>query len=412
MSQFQDNLFTLRGRINVARPNLSPDFINNLLIDRLRQIQDDRTFWSDLLTPGILSIPQPYGPGYTPTPPYPSPPPPPVGGTITTVTGSPIVTGLASFWALDDVVNSNIPAGVPEFGYVEVTPASMQGIDTNSRLYVDAAGTPEIVPVVQVNRTSFVGKFSTLHNPACTITQSSLANQQLRVGESYPIFTVAAVTASDPVTGNGTLQLTLPWGGPSYSGVYVIQLMYVTLAPNMKALIAVKDEATGFPCRLHVSLLEANHVDPQRSIVGGNPWFSFVDLGANDQGNMMYEMWPAPNTQRQFSYWYWKQWPDFVRDTDVPPPFINPSILYYGALADAKMHRTSRDDPFYDPEGSRYYQARFEQALQQAKNSDEAKVLQALSSPWWKGTAPGSFDTWQLNDPQFSTLWSGGFGPF
>jgi hypothetical protein len=405
VSQFRDTLFTLRGRVANARPGLSPDFIDNALRDRLRQIQDDRTFWADLLTPGILSIPAPYGPGYTV--------PNGTGGSISMTTGSNAVTGTASFWPVADVVNTNIPAGVPEFGYVEVTPASMAGITFTSRLYVDAAGTPETVAVVQVNRTSFVAKFESLHNPGCTVTQSSLANQQLRVGQSYPIFTVAAVTYLDPGgSGNGTLHLTLPWGGPAYSGNYLIQLIYVTLAPDMKALIAVKDEQTGYPVRLHVSLMEANHTDPQRTISTGNPWFSLVDIGADDQGNMSHELWPAPYNQRQFSFYYWRQWPDMVKDTDQPPPFINPSILFFGAMADAKMHRTGKDDPYYDPQGAQHWGARFDQALQQAKNSDEAKVLQALSQPWFKFGPAGSYDTWQLNDPAFGSLWSGGYGPF
>jgi hypothetical protein len=278
-------------------------------------------------------------------------------------------------------------------------------------LYVDAGGTPEIVSVVQLNRTSFIANFTKMHNGPCTITQSSLANQQFRPGESYPTFTVAAVTYLDPGgSGNGTLILTLPWGGPPLTNVaYKIQLMYVTLASDLKAIIAMKDEATGYPVRLHVALQEADFRDPQRTIVAGNPWYSLVDWGANDQGNAMYELWPAPPNQRQFSYAYWKQWPEMIKDTDRPPPFINPSILYYGAVADAKMSRTRKDDPYYDPEGAKYYEGKFQVALQEARNADEAKVLQAMKGNWWNGV-PGNFDTWQLNDPQLGAFW--GSGPY
>ena len=388
-----------------ARPGLTADIAKDMLIDRLRQIQDNRTFWADLLTPGILAFPAPYGPGYNFNGNA-------GGGSVALSPGSPLVAGTGTFWPTNDVVNTNLPAGVSEFGYVEVYPASMAGITTQSMLYVDAAGpNPEIVSVVQVGRTSFVAKFQYTHNPTCTVTQSSLANLQFRVGESYPVMTVGAVTSlATDGSGNGTIQLTLPWGALAYTGTYVIKLMYVTFGNgDLKALIAVKDEATGFPVRIHRSLREADHADPQRTIVTGNPWFSLVDLGASAQGNAMYEVWPAPSDQRQFSYWYWKQWPDFRDDTDPPPPFINPSLLFFGALADAKMYRMSKDDIGYDPEGARYFMARFEQGLQEAKNSDEAKVLSAIQDSWLHNGLIGNYDTLQLYDPSIAGFFAGGY---
>ena len=393
MANFTDTLFSLRGRVANARPNVTPDFITNALNDRIRQIMDRRTFWADLLTPGILPFP-------TPT----------TAGTVSLTTGSTTVTGAATFWPVADLVNTTIAAGVSEYGYVEVVPGSMSGITANSLLYVDAAGTPEVVPVMEVRRNSFVARFSQLHNAPCTITQSSLANQQFRLGESYPIFTVAAVTYLDPGgSGNGTLLLTLPWGTSAITAqTYTIQLMYVMLANDIKAIIAMKDEATGYPVRLHVALSEADFRDPQRSLVTGNPWFSLVDRGANDQGNLTYEMWPAPGSQRQFSYYYHKQWPELTKDEDRPPPFINPSILFYGALADAKMMRVSKDDAFYDPQGAQYYEAKFDQGVQLAVNADEAKVFTALKDKWWN-QVPLNFDQLQLMDGSLPGFWSGGY---
>lgn len=390
MANFQDTLFSLRGRVMTSRPQVPADFVNNAINDRIRQIMDRRTFWADMLTPGILSFPAPINVGL-----------------VNTTNGSAVISATGASWPVADLVNTTIPSGVSEFGYVEVTPSSMVGITANSYLLVDASVTPEIVPVVEITRSSFIAKFTQLHNPGCTITQSSLAGLQLRMGESYPIFTVAAILSNDG-SGNCTAQLTLPWGGPSLTqATYTIQLMYVMLATDIKGLIAMKDEATGYPVRLHVPLTEADHFDPQRSIVTGNPWFSMVDRGANDQGNLTYEVWPAPGDQRQFSYYYWKQWPDMVKDTDRPPPFINPSTLYFGALADAKMYRGSRDDPYYDPQGAQYYEAKFDQAVQDAKNSDEAKVLTALKNPFWKGMFPGNYDTLQLFDASVSAFFAG-----
>ena len=395
MAQFSDDFFHLRGRVTAARPGISPDFVNNALNDRLRQILDHRTFWADLLTFGILSFPNPTTTQVDPVTNLPI-------DTVSVNTGDATVAGSGTTWPVDDVVNTIIPDGVPEFGYVEVTPASMAGITPQSMLYVDAAGTSEIVPVVEVNRTSFVAKFAYQHNSDCTITQSSLANQQFRISQQYPVFTVAAVTSPT------SLELTLPWGGPALTGQqYTIKVMYVTLASDLKAIIMMKDESTGYPVRLHVPTDEADFRDPRRSLVSGNPYFALLDLGANDQGNMMYEVWPAPGNARQFSYAFWRQWPEMRKDSDRPPPFINPSILFYGALADAKMMRVDKNDAFYDPAGAQYYEQKFMLGLQEAKNSDEAKRLEAMRNPFWKSMFPGSYDQMELLDPAVMGFWSG-----
>ena len=395
--QFSDDFFKLRGRVIAARPGISPDFVNNALNDRLRQILDHRTFWADLLTFGILSFPNPTITQIDPVTNLPI-------DTVSVNTGDATVAGSGTTWPVDDVVNTIIPDGVPEFGYVEVTPASMAGITPQSMLYVDAAGTPEIVPVVEVSRTSFVAKFAYQHNSNCTITQSSLANQQFRISQQYPVFTVAAVTSPT------SLELTLPWGGPALAAQqYTILLMYVTLAPNLKAIITMKDETSGFPVLIHKSTEEADFRDPQRARASGTPYYSLLDLGANDQGNMQYEVWPAPSSARQFSYAFWKQWPEMRKDSDRPPPFINPSILFYGALADAKMMRTDKNDAYYDPEGARWYEQKFMMGLQEAKNADEAKRLEAMRQPWWKNLMAGSYDSYELNDPAMQSFWSSGY---
>lgn len=394
MANFSDNLFTLRGRVMRARPNIDPILVRDFLNDRLRQILDSRTIWADLLTPGILSFPNPtitqYDSNNNPI------------DTVSLTYGSPVVSGSGTTWPVSDVTNTTIAAAITEIGYVEVTPASMAGITANSFVYVDAAGTPEIVPVIDVTATTFIGKFELTHGAGATVTQSSLANLQLKLNASYPVFTIGAVTATNSLT------LTLPWGGPSISAqTYAIKLMYTMLAPDLKAIVAMKDEQSGFPVRLHVALEEADFRDPRRTLVSGNPWYSLLDLGANQQGNMVYEVWPAPSQARQFSYYYNRQWPDMVKDDDRPPPFINASILFYGALADAKRHRVAKDDPFYDPQIAQEYEVKFMMGVEDAKNADEAKCFKAMKNAWWRGMLPGGYDSFQLNDPGAAGFWTG-----
>src|SRR5262252_3440801 len=266
MAYYTDDLFHLRGRVIASRPQAPPDMVDSAINDRLRQLLDHRTYWADLLTFGVLSFPNPYG-----------------IGTVSVATGATTVTGVGTGWPVSDVVSTSIPSGVDEFGYVEVTPASMAGITENSIFYVDSGTSQaEIVPVVELRHVSFIGKFAKTHAPGCTATQSSLANLQFRLLTSTPIFTVAAVTSA------ATLELTVPWGGPPQTAMgYSIKLMYPMLASNIKALIGMKDEQTGFPVVLHTPVEEADRRDPRRALVSGDPYFNLVDLGANAQGNLI-----------------------------------------------------------------------------------------------------------------------------
>jgi len=379
MSQFRDDLGTMIGEIKNQRPNVGPEQIKRWINWRIRQALDARTYWTDLIREGILAVPEPY-----------------TTGTISLTAGSRTVTGSGTLWPVSDVVNTTLSQAVSDIGYVEAFPSSMAGITENSILYIGkAAETYEAVPVVELRKSSFIGKFEHPHSTGSTVTQSSLAGRQLRISDQYPVFTVRAGVSSTE------LLLTQPWGGASVSDAsYRILSMYVTLAPDLKAILAMKDDQTGFPVRLHVPVEEANYRDPRRTFVGGNPYYSLIDYGPNEQGNMLYEIWPAPLSVRQFSYRYYQQWPDLEQETDRPPWFINPSVFVYGALADAFRFRQGPKDPYYNPALADHYELRFREGLEQAKNADEAKYLNALRTPWWRGMLPGNADTWQLHDPR------------
>lgn len=386
MSQFQDDLGSLVGEVRNLRPNVGDPQIKTWINWRIRQALDHRTFWSDLLKQSILPIPETY-----------------TTGTIDVTNGSATVAGAATAWPVDDVVDTTLAQDVDDIGYVEAYPTAVTGIGEDSVLYVGAGtANAEAVSVVQVKSGSFIGKFAKTHTAADTITQSSLVNQQFRLSNAHPVFTVQAVTTTT------SLILTNPWGGDdAATQTYRICLMYVVLANDLKSLIAMKDEQTGYPVRIHVTLDEANFRDPRRTIVTGNPYFNVVDLGANDQGNMLYEIWPAPSDVRQFSYLYYKQWPPLENEGDRPPWFINPSIWVYGALADAYRYRSGLKDPYHNPGLAEHWEGRFREGMQLAKNSDEAKCLSALTNFWGKGALPGSADQLQLNDPAWGALWSG-----
>lgn len=388
MSQFSDDFGSMIGRVQSFRPELSSAQVGSWINDRIRQALDVRTYWADLIKPGIVSLPDQY-----------------TTGTVSVTTASDIFTGVGTVWPVDDVVNTTITEAVNDIGYVEVTPGAMTGITEDSILYVDALGTPEAVPVVELKKSTIIAKFASIHSAAATATQSSLVNQQFRIAVSDPIFTVRNVISTT------SLQATQPWGGADKSTqTYQVLRMYVTLASDLKGVVVMKDEQKGSPVRLHVSLAEINWRDPQRTAMNSSGVLSLVDLGPSDSGNMQFELWPSQTSARQFSFLYYRQWPELVSETDRPPWFINPSIFVDGAIADALRYRKGPKDIFHNPQMARDYETRFIGGLQNAKNADQSKWLRDYEYDYSRAYGAGGANFWQSHDPDLFHWNLGGGG--
>ena len=364
------------------RPGIDRNLVQGWLNDRVRQALDSRTYWADLLSHGVLSIPNFYK-----------------NGTVDVTTGSTIVNGgipdsqgNTTAWPVNDKVNTTVAAGINEIGYVEVTPLSMLNIIPDTYLYVDAAGTPETVAVVRTTATTFTAQFQFVHATAgTTLTSSSLTGMQFRTDESSPVFTVTSVQNASQLT------INLPWGYSNLTNVnYQIVKSYFTLAPDLKDLLFMIDAYQGIPLRIHVSVMEINWRDPQRSSTG--PPLAVVDLAPSAGGSMQYELWPWQFGPYQLGFIYQKQWPDMLNDTDRPPWFINPSVFMYGALADALNFKANEKDVYHNPKLAMHYEQRFMAGLEDAKNADEGKFQRAFDFNFEQlfGSAGANF--WQSHD--------------
>jgi hypothetical protein len=344
---------------------------------RIRRAIDGRPFWSDLLKRDVVAIPDAF-----------------TTGTVAVTNGSKTVAGTATAWPITDRVNTTIPSGVSEIGYVKVTPASMANITDDTLLYMDAAGTPEAVAVVETQRDSFIAKFLYPHNLACTVTASTLAGRQFRVGDAAPIFTVRAIhTATE-------LEIDYPWSTTAATAqAYRIVKMYLNFGSDFKDVIVGLDQQTGNQIRLHVSVKEMNYRDPQRTIGGYGGVIELVDIGPNESGVMQFEVYPCQSTARQLQFLVAHQWPEMRADTDRPPFFIDPTVFLNGAIADALRWRSSKDDPFFNPQLARDFEALYVGGVQTSINADESKCLRALESAYDQMGYGRGDAFWQARDP-------------
>lgn len=355
------------GRLVRARPNLDRSLAQDLINDRIRTIIDRRPYWAGLACRGVLNIP----PAYT------------TGGISLTV-GSNVATGTGTGWPVSDRINATIAAGISRPGDQWFTPSDLTNFDTNTILYVDAAGTPEVVTIQQVRGTQALARFQAQHNAGCTITQSSLAYRQLLISTNNPYYTILAVTPSQQ------LILDNSWAYQNITnGGYQIILAYTILAPDIKELFFVIDPIQPLPLNLHVPQKWLNANDPIRQNSNSPIWLA--DYIPNLSGNQQFEVYPPSLVAYQLYFAYYKQWQELVLPGDRPPYFLNPSVIIYGALADAFRMKFPQppkfDDPWYNPKAADDYEARFERGIADLINADNSKAQTDMT---W------DFDAWGI----------------
>ena len=356
MANAKATLFSIRGEVMQVRRGISPNLVDKYINNRLRQTLGVRTYWSDLIVRGVLAVPDAYA-----------------LGRVAVTPGSPVVAGTGTSWPVSDKVNTTIRDGIFESGNQQVFPSSMSGIEASSILLVDQEGTPEIVFVNEVDQNSFWAVFAYPHNQDCSVLQSTLAGRQFRMGYGSPIFDVLAV--NDPQT----MTISQPWQNiAQFNQEYTISGMYYTIVPNMKKFLYVVDRQQGWSLLTSRSVENANRTDPQRT--GAGDPIALLDIGASKNGLSLYEIWPTQTTARQIDYAVYTDWPELKEDNDRLPWFLNPAIFIEGALADAYLYKSSKDDYIHSPTISAIHNANFKELVELAKNEDESKMQQDWDS--------------------------------
>lgn len=355
MAQYTSTLRDLIGSIRQRKPNCPPTLCRDLINQRLRAVLDHRPYWSGTLKNGVLSIPAPYS-----------------VGSVSLTAGSAIVTGSGTTWPVTDTVNTVLPEAVTEPGVQLVEPASMTGITEDVYLRIDTGADEELVSVLEVTSSGFRAVFEKEHAANCAVVTSSYVGRQLILSSTLPFYTIKAVRSATE------LELDLAWAGSDVSGQsYSVKKMYYSFAHDAKDILWCIDPTQPRELDLHYPQEQLQFSDPQRT-QSGDPYL-ISDVRATESGNMQYEVYPLPSGARQLPFMYVRQWPELRKESDRLPPFLNPNVIIYGALADAFLTKQQDKDPWYDLSASLKYEDKFREALDAAANADDGKCQQTLS---------------------------------
>ena len=120
----------------------------------------------------------------------------------------------------------------------------------------------------------------------------------------------------------------------------------------------------------------AHWSDPQRIDLGPNPT-DVIDAHPSPNGIIQWEIWPPINVGYQLQYAVYSYWPKLVRDTDRPPWFVNSTMFYHGALADALRFKAGEKDPYQViSRTAEIYERKFMDDLEKAADMDQSKVFE------------------------------------
>jgi len=206
------------------------------------------------------------------------------------------------------------------------------------------------------------------------------------------------------VTSTTSAKIDLKWFAASASLGYTLTKMYYTIDPAVKTLISIVDTAQGIPqLAVNKPVTWLNRMDPQRMATGYPQ--AFANRMPNENGNMIYELWPSPQQARQLTAMWIEQPGYLAADDDLIPPFINPSMILMYAASMSWGVKVGENDPYFDPAVANRYMAMYENQLGEAMKADDEKGGTGVQWDYDAGGIGGA-NFWQSHDPSVM------FGPW
>lgn len=169
----------------------------------------------------------------------------------------------------------------------------------------------------------------------------ALVGQQFRINFTYPYQTIVAVNSVAQ-----TLQLDMPFTGPTTTSGYLILAAYFAMEANIKRISWAVNQMMGWDMDVNVPVEEINYIDTWRTFLGWST--TFAVRPPTPSGQYQIEIWPSPFQQQVFPFEGYTQPPDMQADSDVPVSFISSDVIVLGAIIDALMYRP-KQNTYYDP---------------------------------------------------------------
>jgi hypothetical protein len=342
----QENFGQMVDHILSFNPKIPSQLVKRRINTHLRDIQNLRT-WAGLMVRGEFRIPAAYS-----------------TGTVAATPESDIVQGASTSWPHNDSVNTTLLTAITAANELQdITPASMSGINQGDWLLFDEGeSNEEWVLVHSKTSATFQARPTLTHDAGETITKSSFASRQLRIGGNKNLYTIIGV-ASDQ-----RMKLDHAWTHPTETAqTYQVVKAYITMPPGIKIIWSIVNINQGWAIKQFLPQEVVQRYDVWRAAQG---WPSILlNLTPDHIGRIRYELYPTPTVEQGIPYLAARIIGNLSEDEDCPPTCIPSHILANLALADALLF--DRKSEYYDPVASREFRAQAMAAMNGAMMADD-----------------------------------------
>lgn len=219
---------------------------------------------------------------------------------------------------------------------------------------------------------------------------STDAGRQFRVG-NLPVYTINTVVDVN------TLTLDMPYTGTSGATTAQVLDLYQTLPPDFGVFLLVIDPYNQRLIPWWTTQEELSRIDPTRMSSDSSPRvLASRQLSTRPAtlGQVQYEWWPAPLSQKAFPYYY-RASPKLMADTDPLLGVLGTRgrVLELGALMRAALWPGTADkkNPYFSPVTHKLLKDEFEQECAHLELRDDDQAQES-----WTTLPYHRWATWDL----------------
>jgi len=203
----------------------------------------------------------------------------------------------------------------------------------------------------------------------------------------YSLYNIISIdTTSHPPF--ATITVDRPWMEPGgVAQAYMIYQAYFAVpVPDFKRFLSARDTTNNWPMDFWTkSQKDLSFEDPQRTIFDDPAYFVPFETdqrpGSSTLGNMLYELWPHPLSQRPYSYGYLRRGPRLQQPADtVPYPLTEDLVLWQAKVAAYLYKEAQKGEQVERGSGADYKflaggaEARYKVKLKECKERDRDLV--------------------------------------
>lgn len=204
-----------------------------------------------------------------------------------------------------------------------------------------------------------------------TAFDASMLWRQFRTGRSTPVYDIVEITDATH------LEISLPYGGPTQSGLgYQIYNAYLPVPDDFNYFVSIWDPQYAWRLWHNITQQELNMWDPQRTNQG-TAWVvsarTFTPSGQDTPQLPRYELWPGQLNAKPYPYLYTMR-ADDLNSGDYFPNFIRGDVIMKGVMSEISKWpgpSSEKKNPYFNLQNALILDKDYHSEIYQLERNDD-----------------------------------------